>query len=133
MASHYTKKLEKEKLIENKLKRATARKSKSAESTLLDGIINYYSGPRAFCKLLSEKLEQDIAEQSAVNWRQRGRIPLKLANPVSKILKVSVYALNYRDAKAFFDSEINWTEVVNSVKFIPDSFRLKVLALGEPK
>lgn len=132
MATHNVKKLEKEKIIENKLKRATARKSTSAQSTLLDGIINFHGGPRALSKLLTKELGQELPEQSLINWRQRAKIPLRLANPISKILGVSVYALNFRDAKLFFENDIVWTEVVESVKFLPESFKKKVLALKEP-
>ena len=119
-------------IASSRMERVQSKKYKSSQGMLIDGIVNYYGGPRVVAHLLSEKLGKEFHEQSCVNWRGRGKIPLKLANQIAKVFKVPVYALNFKDAKAFTGSDVEWEPTVRACKFLPSEFIERVLSLKQP-
>lgn len=65
-----------------------------------------------------------ISAQLAFFWRERGYVPLKRVEKVSKLLKVSPFALNFRGYKDFKgDEEVTWEKAVTGCKFSKDEVK----------
>lgn len=88
-------------------------KNKSGPSRLLEILWNNYGGPVA----LGHDLK--VSTSVVINWRVRGKVPLKLVPKVGEVLGVPHFGLNYADLVKFYGAKA-WEDVVKSYKLTPD-------------
>lgn len=69
--------------------------------------------------------------QVALNWRNRGSVPLKWCGILSRLLKVSPFAFNYEDCALYAGKAPEWREVVNDLG-LPTQVVGRVLNLKPP-
>lgn len=55
-----------------------------------------------------------IVSQFFVNWQRDGKVPLRRVGEVSRVLDVSIYALNYDSVFNLLGEGPSWKEVVNA-------------------
>lgn len=71
---------------------------------------------------ISKKLK--VSPQLALFWREQGYVPLKRVSIISKQLKVSPYALNFKGYKEFTgDEDVEWKDVVEKCKLTKEETR----------
>jgi len=70
--------------------------------------------------------------QCAVNWRNRGKVPLIDCKEVAKTLDIPIWGLNYTELKKVFDYVPPWKAVVDLYNLSPGTVKY-VLSLEAPK
>lgn len=102
-------------------------KFKKGDQALLAAIWEKYGGPAEIARLC--KLHQ----QSLVNWRLRGKVPLKMVKLISQTLGIPMWGLNYEEIKFVTTSELpSWKEVVTSYG-LGKEIEKRILFLKPPK
>lgn len=95
---------------------------------LLDTLWAKFGGPAAITK----HLLPDFGRQIFVNWRNRGKVPLKFCTIVSAALEVPPWGLNYEELSMISPDKIpSWREVVKSYDFTNKEIRA-ILELPYP-
>lgn len=62
---------------------------------------------------LSRKV--NLNPQHITNWKARGKVPLKHAGAVAKILKINTYLLNYDEITGFLGKGKPWKDLVQGL------------------
>lgn len=105
-------------------------KATTGQMALLDAIWKRAGGVGE----LAQKV--DVHKQAPVNWRLRGKVPLKHCRRVADALnlnKTQEWGLNYNDMFLFYrKSAPSWSEVIRSFEFPADTYKA-ILSLKAPK
>lgn len=105
-------------------------KPTTGQKALLDAIWHRYGGVGA----VAHKLGVHI--QAPVNWRLRGRVPLKFCYSVAEALDLTecqMWGLNYIDLFTFYPTKAPpWEDVIKCFEFSPDVFKT-IINLKAPK
>ena len=105
-------------------------KPTTSQKALLAAIWHKYGGVGSIAKKIG------VHAQAPVNWRLRGRVPLKLVTMVADALgfnRIQMWGLNYNDMILLFPNEIPfWSEVVESYSFPPEIYK-SIMSLKNPK
>ena len=105
-------------------------KPTTSQKALLAAIWHKYGGVGSIAKKIG------VHAQAPVNWRLRGRVPLKLVTMVADALgfnRIQTWGLNYSDMLLLFPNETPfWAEVVESYSFPPEVYK-SIMGLKNPK
>ena len=86
-------------------------KKPTGATALLDAIFKSFGGPSA---IIHKHLTM-FGRQQLVNWRIRGKIPLKHTTMVAEALDIPIWGLNYEDLSTLQpDKAPPWKDVVES-------------------
>lgn len=96
------------------------------QQVILDHYFTQAGGPDAVAEAVG------TYRQAAVNWRNRGYVPLKWVGPTSRALKVTAWALNYTELATLKGEAPRWSEIVGKLN-LPKNVREKVLHLKPPR
>jgi hypothetical protein len=98
------------------MKRKKVKKHLSSFSKAIDLLIKQVGGPAALSRVLAR--EGIKASPSLVNnWRVLGRVPIRSAQHVARILAVDPWLLSYLDYQKAFSPAPKWGRVVSKGPF----------------
>ena len=105
------------------------KKIRTGSQALIKMLWIRYGGPAQ----IHQKFFPEIPRQDFVNWRERGRVPLKLVHKVADKLGISIWGLNYEDLAVMYPTKIpSWRQVVFSYNF-KAAITGQILYLKPPK
>ena len=116
--------------MENKTKQRGGAKFKkvpeNGQVALLEAVWNMLGGPKA----VADKL--GVHRQSPVNWRNRGKVPVKYAHVLASMFSLPVWGFNYCDCVFMHSNAPKWEEVVKDYG-LPKGLVQDILRRGRPE
>lgn len=91
----------------------TLKKLKLSTQRLLKALWEKHGGVRAMARKTGQ------SAQSHINWRNTGKVSLKYAGDIARIIDVPLEVLNYEDIGRLRGKNSDWVTLVKGCKFEP--------------
>lgn len=86
-------------------------------SALLEALWKHFGGPA------NVSIITGVSPQTLVNWRLRGKVPVKQVFKIAKALNIPHWGLNYAELSEMFEDAPTWKQVVASYKLEPSMMK----------